>query len=288
MTAVRSAEDVYDRQGQADYRGPVQSNRNDTQASGPTPAALDPIDTLAREAETDLGDSFAGLSEQVGALEDIASRKGEGKAVKEAEQRAKLGSKVDKETLERQTRGFDLSARQKAGAKKRIGLTRAISRASAAGATRRGFAERSKGVKRVGGAFADALFGQRLGVNVDEANIFGQKAAAEAQRKANKKSSTISTIGTLVGIGLSIFGSSEKIKDDLGHEGSLLDKLKKVRVNRWNYHGDEAQHIGPFSEEFNDTFGVGKEHRGAISVIDALGVTLGAVKELNEKVDRRG
>ena len=87
---------------------------------------------------------------------------------------------------------------------------------------------------------------------------------------------------------MSIFLSSEEAKDKKGKPKGLLDKLKKVRVDRWNYKGDEQEHIGPYAEEFNDTFETGKEHRHGISVIDAVGVALGAIKELDKKVEARG
>jgi hypothetical protein len=247
----------------------------------------DPIDELAASAGNELLRSGAGLSEQAQALFDIEGRVGERGRVQEARAAARRGVDVDAGTFERQTRGLDFSPRQKAAARKRVGLARAIAQASAAGDVRRRGRDRAEAVRRISGPFADVLFGQRIEAEADEANIFGQKVAAREERTAKKKGSVIGAVGSVIG-GLLSFASSEKLKDNLGSETQLLDRLKKVRVNRWNYRGDEVQHIGPFSEEFNREFEIKTDRPDRISVIDALGVTLGAVKELNEKVEARG
>lgn len=247
---------------------------------------LDPIDRLARDADDDLQQGFPGLTEQFSGISDIRARVGEEDAVTAAERRAAQGSRVDEGTFERQTRGQDLSDRQKLAAKKRLGLSRSISRANAAGQVRRGFEDRALGVNRLSGSLSDALFGQRIGAGADAANIFGQRTAANVRRSAERKSSTLSTVGKVAGLALSFMFSSENYKDDHGKEGKLLDRLKNVRINRWNYKGDKQEHVGPFSEEFNKEFGIKTERPDTISVIDYLGVTLGAVKELNEKMER--
>ncbi|HWQ39164.1 MAG TPA: hypothetical protein VNM24_11260, partial [Burkholderiales bacterium] len=47
---------------------------------------------------------------------------------------------------------------------------------------------------------------------------------------------------------------------------------------------DQATHVGPYAEDFAKRFGVGDGK--TISVIDAVGVTLAAVKGVAKKVDR--
>ena len=98
-------------------------------------------------------------------------------------------------------------------------------------------------------------------------------------------------IGSVVGIAGAFF-SSEDYKHDkrpaIETEGSLLERLKKVRVDKWKYVGEDTDHIGPYAEEFNNTFGVGEDNKQMISVSDAVGVLMGSIKELNEKVDSRG
>ena len=227
------------------------------------------------------------LEDQFQLLEDTAGRVGEDDAVASAQARAEQDAKNRAAQFERSTRTMDLSDRQKRASTRGLGLTRALNRASAGSSVRRGFAERSKEAGRIAGSLSDALFGQRLSSTEALAGSEAQDQATSAQRKAAKKGAALSTLGTVVGMA-AMFMSSEKMKDDKGHEQDLLRKLRKVRVNRWNYKGDDAEHVGPFAEEFNREFGIKTEHNNMISVIDALGVTMGAVKELDKKVEAYG
>ena len=228
------------------------------------------------------------LSRQLGVLEGVVNRNGESGTVDAVSRSANTSSDRDAAQFERATRGQDLSARQQGAAKARLTLSRSLNRASAAGDTRRGFAAQSDAAAASGAGFADAFFSQRL---AGETNITAVKAYEEAnaaQRSADKKNGIISAIGSIAGAAIGAFFSSENLKHDHGRETMLLDRLKKVRVNRWQYKGDDKTHVGPFSEEFNREFGIDTDRPDMISVIDALGVTLGAVKELDEKVSAHG
>lgn len=250
-------------------------------------AARSDIDRLGVTAANEVGSTFGGLSEQVQQLQLIEDRVGEGAAVERASARSGRSSDRDAAQFERATRGLDLSDRQKRSSSRRLGLARSLNRAGAAGATRRGFADRSRAASQIQGAFGDALFGQRIDAETGISSAAGVKESAKLRRKANKTSSTLSTLGTLAGFALSFF-SSEKLKDKQGPATNLLAKLKKVRIEKWNYKGSTRSHVGPFAEEFNDIFEVNQDNRGMINVIDALGVTLGAVKELDRKVEAHG
>jgi hypothetical protein len=251
--------------------------------------ALDPISSLGIDAGNELTQQNFSLRDHFRRLQEMSNREGELDEVSRARGEAIRGSEIDAGTFERRTRGLDLSKRQLAGAGKKVGLSRAIAQAERTGGVRRGFTDRARKAEKIGAGFSDLIFGQDLQQKVSEANIFGQQTAAAAERKAAKKSSTLSTLGTLAGTALAIaFGSSEAHKDKAGEEKGLLERLKDVRVERWNYKGSDVKHIGPYSEEFNSAFNVGEDNPSMISVIDALGVTLGAVKELNEKVEARG
>lgn len=248
----------------------------------------DPIGALGISAGNELTQQNFNLRDFFQQFEDVASRKGEREELLRVRGEAGRAADVDAGTFSRQTRGLDLSERQRTAAKKRIGLTRAIAQASRTGDVRRGFTDRATKAKQAGVGFSDLIFGQNLGQQVSEANIFGQKTAADAQRKADKKAAKLGTLSTLAGLALAAFGSSEAHKDKDGEAEGLLEKLSKVRVERWNYKGSRVKHIGPFSEEFNAAFNVGKDNPSMINLIDALGVTLGAVKELDRKVEARG
>lgn len=229
----------------------------------------------------------ARLRTQLRGIESTVDRVGEEAAVAKAGQDADTRSRLDAAQFERATRGMDLSPRQQKAAGRRLGLARSLNRASATGSTRRGFTDRSRAAASTGGGFSDALFSQRLSGEGSLAYASVVKKAGEDQRKADKKSSILGAVGTVIGGALAFF-SSEELKTNLGHEPQLLEKLKKVRVNRWQYHGDDKTHVGPFSEEFNREFGIETDRPDMINVIDALGVTLGAVKELDKKVSQYG
>jgi len=229
--------------------------------------------------------SSQNLFRQFSVFEDIENRKGEQAAVDKARERA--GSAVDRDAaqFERATRGFDLSDRQKAGAKSKIGLTRAIAQADRAGSARRGFVDRAKGIRQLGGAFSDVLFGQQASIFTDLANIQGQLEKNRILDEAGKDAARASTIGNVAGFILAMF-SSEDYKHKKKPVTGLLKKLEKVRVENWQYKGgDGRKHVGAYAEEFNETFGVGQAHPDKISVVDIMGVTLGAVKELDAKLE---
>jgi hypothetical protein len=81
--------------------------------------------------------------------------------------------------------------------------------------------------------------------------------------------------------------SSKEYKEAKRPMKGALDGVRKLKVDRWKYKGefsDQDDHIGPYAEDFRDAFGVGDGK--TISMIDAHGVTLGALQELAEKVDR--
>lgn len=249
--------------------------------------AFNAVDNVAATAGTDILQQTPGLVEQLRALGSRESGFETQGQVRDARERAGQASDVDFGTFQRKTAGLDLSDRQSAAARKTAGLGRVIAQADAAGQVRRQAIDDQKNIRAAAGGFSDILFGQRAAQSVDAASSEAADTAAAADRKANKKSATAETVGTVIGAALAIF-SSEDLKDDRGHEHNLLDKLKNVRVNRWNYRGDNAQHIGPFSEEFNKEFEIKTDRPDMINIIDALGVTLGAVKELDAKVNARG
>jgi hypothetical protein len=250
--------------------------------------AQNDLNRLEVTAANQIEGSTRGLTNALAGIGRVGNREGEAELVADAAERAKRASENDKAQFERSTRGLSLTDRQKRAATKRLGLARSLNRAQATGEARRGVTDRAKTANAVGGSFGDALFGAELSGETAIAKAYMTRRAAEAQSKANKKSSTLGFLGTLGGLALAAF-SSEKYKDDGGKADNLLSKLRKTRVNKWNYKGnDYSTHIGPFAEEFNSNFDLRTDRPDTISIIDALGVTLGAIKELDEKVSQHG
>jgi hypothetical protein len=86
-----------------------------------------------------------------------------------------------------------------------------------------------------------------------------------------------------------MFLSSKKAKENRKpvKEGEALDAVKKMPVDEYDYkpgQGDGGHHVGPMAEDFARETGKG-DGRG-IAVQDAIGVTMGAIKDLSAKVDR--
>lgn len=95
-------------------------------------------------------------------------------------------------------------------------------------------------------------------------------------------------VGSIVGMAAGgAFASDKNIKTDKKPvRRSLLDAVAKMPVEEWTYkpgEGDGKRHVGPYAQDFKKRTGLGDGK--SINVIDIAGVTLGAVKELSEKVD---
>lgn len=233
---------------------------------------------IAREQFAPATESLFQTSQQVGL----------GTAVRGAAQRAERASDVAEGIIGRRQKalGLRLSERQQRAQKRTLGLSRLISRVGATTGVRRGFASRAETARRGAVGLEGQIAAIEAQAEIAQENAAGQEAIREAERRAAKKQARNSLIGNIIGTGAALLAfSDEGAKTANRGAGSLLDKLKKVRVEKWKYIGDDADHIGPYAREFNETFGVGQDNDNMISLVDVMGVTLGAVKELNEKVD---
>jgi hypothetical protein len=210
-------------------------------------------------------------------------------AAKKARGEADTAADVAEGIFSRRTEGFALTERQKKAAKNTFSLNRALTVADAGTSARRGLSSQARAAAAGGGVFSDIAFGQQLAALSGLANADGQRQVRESAERAQGKRDRNSMIGTIAGLGIGLLSlSSEQAKTPTETAPSLLDKLKKVRVDRWKYHGGDRDHIGPYAEEFNETFGVGKNHQSYLDVVDVLGVTLGSIKELSQKVEALG
>ncbi len=230
------------------------------------------------------GRRFEGVTQSVF---DESNQVGLSQAVSQAGARAESASDTQRSAILRRQRGLglNLTERQQRSQTRRLSLSRELAKASAKGATRRGFQERAEIARRGAGSLEDQAFEIEGRVEVGLANAAGQERIRIEQARTAKKQARNSIIGSIIGIGASLLVSDENMKTSKRRTPSLLAKLKKVRVEKWKYVGEDTDHIGPYAQEFNDTFGVGQDDNSKISVIDALGVTLGAVKELSEQIN---
>lgn len=95
-------------------------------------------------------------------------------------------------------------------------------------------------------------------------------------------------LGQIAGLALgpTIF-SSKKLKKDrrTPEDGEMLQQVRDMPVEEWTYRegvADGGRHIGPYAEDFTDATGRGDGR--TIHLGDAMGVTMGAVQELDRKV----
>ncbi len=68
----------------------------------------------------------------------------------------------------------------------------------------------------------------------------------------------------------------------------ILALLSTVPVESWNYKSQDPgiRHIGPMSQDFYSTFGVGEDNRH-INMVDAFGVAMSSIQALYEMVQER-
>lgn len=100
------------------------------------------------------------------------------------------------------------------------------------------------------------------------------------QANQNMLGSLGSAIGTVAMM------SSKDAKTDKKQVFGILDAVKEMPVEKWTYKegmGDGKTHVGTYAEDFKEKTGLGNGRE--ISIIDALGVNMGAIKELAAEVD---
>lgn len=135
--------------------------------------------------------------------------------------------------------------------------------------------------------FGGAMSGNSSGAGMLNTQYGNQLQGWAAQQQANSASSA--GIGNLVGTGIgayAAFASSKTIKENKEGVDGALDALDSMPVEKWDYkegEGDGGTHVGPYAEDFRAKTGLGDGK--SINVIDAVGVTMKAVQELNKKVD---
>lgn len=117
-------------------------------------------------------------------------------------------------------------------------------------------------------------------------NLYGnQLAAHQANQQAG--AGMWQGIGSLVGTGAALYMMSSKDakEDKRPVEGSALEAVEQMPVEQWKYKdgiADGGEHIGPYAEDFQAA--TGKGDGKSIPVVDAIGVTMKAVQELNDNM----
>lgn len=98
------------------------------------------------------------------------------------------------------------------------------------------------------------------------------------------------TTGCNLPAGSGVFNctSSKYTKENFVVEGDVLAKLRKIDVTSWNYisEGKQVRHLGPMAEDFYAQFKLGTGNT-SIGVQDLAGVSIAAVKELDEELQQK-
>lgn len=134
----------------------------------------------------------------------------------------------------------------------------------------------------VSSGFSGAMQGQNQKGSLLNTQYQQQMSAWQADQAAS--SSLWGGLGGLAG--LALVSSKDAKENKKPVERSLLDAVEKMPVEQWDYKpgmGDGGSHVGPYAEDFQKETGRGDGK--TINVVDAIGVTMGAIKELSAKVD---
>ena len=98
------------------------------------------------------------------------------------------------------------------------------------------------------------------------------------------------TTGCNLPAGSGVFNctSSRYTKENFVSESSVLNKLRKIPVTSWNYisEGKQVRHLGPMAEDFFAQFELGTGNT-SIGIQDLAGVSIAAVKELDEQLQQK-
>lgn len=162
---------------------------------------------------------------------------------------------------------------------------------AATGVIQSGNAGQMANTAALGQGFSGAMGGyggQASGLN----SLYGNQLQGFqiSQQASNNKASGIgSLLGTVGGLALKaapLMMSSKEYKTDKQPVSGALDAVGSMPVEKWKYKdgiADGKYHIGPYAEDFKKATGRGDGK--SIPVVDAIGVTMKAVQELNGKVD---
>jgi hypothetical protein len=119
-------------------------------------------------------------------------------------------------------------------------------------------------------------------------NTANNEFAARATGGFRFRTNLTGTTGCNLPAGSGVFNctSSRTTKENFSpvSGADVLASLRKVPVSTWNYisEGGQTRHLGPMAEDFYAAFGLGTSDK-AIGIQDAVGVSLAAVKALDER-----
>ena len=112
----------------------------------------------------------------------------------------------------------------------------------------------------------------------------GWKAEQEMAAKS------MAGIGSFMG-GIAGLLSDENVKENKEPiaDGEGLEAVNSMPIDEWDYkkgHGDEGHHVGTYAKDFQRA--TGKGDGKMIPIVDAIGITMKAIQDLDVKIDNIG
>lgn len=121
-------------------------------------------------------------------------------------------------------------------------------------------------------------------------NAANNEFAARATGGFRFRSNLSGTTGCNLPAGSGVFNctSSKYTKENFLSANGVLAGLRKIPVTTWNYisEGAQVRHLGPMAEDFYAQFALGTGNT-SIGVQDLAGVSIAAVKELDEQLQQK-
>lgn len=123
-------------------------------------------------------------------------------------------------------------------------------------------------------------------------NAANNEFAARATGGFRFRTNLAGTTGCNLPAGSGVFNctSSRTTKENfLAVNGlDVLSKLRRIQISSWNYitEGQNVRHVGPMAEDFYGQFQLGTDNK-SIGVQDLAGVSIAAVKELDEQLQQK-
>lgn len=121
-------------------------------------------------------------------------------------------------------------------------------------------------------------------------NTANNEFAARATGGFRFRTNLGGTTGCNLPAGSGVFNctSSRHTKENFAPAIGVLDRLRKIPVTTWNYisEGKSVRHLGPMAEDFFNEFRLGTGNT-SIGVQDLAGVSIAAVKELDDQLQQK-
>jgi hypothetical protein len=121
-------------------------------------------------------------------------------------------------------------------------------------------------------------------------NSANNEFAARATGGFRFRTNLAGTTGCNLPAGSGVFNctSSRYTKENFASANGVLASLRKIPITTWNYisEGSHVRHLGPMAEDFFAQFALGTGNT-SIGVQDLAGVSIAAVKELDEQLQQK-